>query len=229
MTLLAPSIVIVDIDSGTHPDEMLKVANALTAQVMNHFAPAWGVMASVRVATAQLPPGPGEWRLELHKTPTIQDAYGYHDRQLDGTPILYVFPELCAASNVSWSSCASHEVLEALADPYLRRCIQADDGTIWDCEACDRVESETYTIGGVEVSNFNTPACFEPPQDRDGVKYDHLGNSTKPNEVRPGGYAQRFDLTKGWTMAGQMRPHRQALADLGLGRVMRRAAKGIIA
>ena len=229
MTLLAPSIVIVNIDCGISADEIAKVAAALTRQCIEHFSPAWGVMAHVRAATAAASPGPGEWRLELRKTPTIDDALGYHDEQPDGTPILYVFPELCAQQGDAWSSCASHEILEALGDPYLHRCVQMDDGSIWDYEVCDRCEADSYDIDGVAVSNFNLPTCFEPPKNRSGVKYDYLGKSSKPNEVRPGGYAQKFDPVTGWKQVGTMRPYRQALADMGLGRATRRAAKGLIA
>lgn len=223
MTLLAPAIAIVNVDTDVSDGEILKVAAALTRQCLEHYAPAWGSIATVRLG----PPKPGEWRLELRKVPTLKDALGYHDQQSDGTPILYVFPDLCHQFGTSWSSCASHEILEALADPYLRRCVQADDGTIWCSEIADAVEADSYTIDGVEVSNFCLPAWFEPP--KGPAKYDYLGRCLKPYEIRPGGYGQTWEAGKGWIQRGEMRPVRRTLRELGLSRGIRRAAKGIAA
>lgn len=220
--MLAPSIVIVDVDAHIDHAEVVRAAGALTRQCLEHFALAWGVMASVRAATPADPPRASEWRLELRAVPTVQGALGYHDETDNGIPILYVFPALCVADGTTWTSCASHEILEALADPLLRRCIQADDGWIWDAEVCDRVEADTYTIDGVTVSNFNVPACFEPPKNRIGVTYDYMGLSTRPNEVRAGGYAQKFDSTHGWLQVGQMRSYRAKLHELGLSRGSKR-------
>ena len=224
--MLAPSIVIVDVDAHLDHAEVVRAAAALTRQCLEHFALAWGVMASVRAASPNDPPRPTEWRLELRTVPTMQDALGCHDETDDGIPILYVFPALCVADGTTWTSCASHEILEALADPLLRRCIQADDGSIVDAEVCDRVEADTYKIDGVEVSNFNTPACFEPPKKRDGVDYDYLGLSKHPNEVRPGGYMQKFDPKAGWVQVGEMRSYRAKLHDLGLSRGAKRIMRG---
>lgn len=217
-SLLAPSIVIVDVDAGVEPAEVARVAAALQRQILEHFSPAWGVMASVRAATPDKPPRVGEWRLELRKTPTIDDALGYHDRQSDGTPILFVFPPLCAEDGTPWSSCASHEILEALADPGLHRVEQLTDGRIAALEVADQVEADTYEIDGVAVSNFNTESNYDggPPP------YDYLGKQTQPFEVRPGGYAQIYDPTSGWTQLGQMRRYRQRLSDLGISRGRKR-------
>ena len=78
----------------------------------------------MRAATAEHPPAPTEWRLELRKVPTIDGALGFHDTTPTGNPILYVFPELCAQDGMTWSSCASHEIIEARADALLTWCSQ---------------------------------------------------------------------------------------------------------
>lgn len=92
---------------------------------------------------------------------------------------------------------------------------------------CDRVEALSYLIDGVELSNFNTPECFEPPSTTSGVKYDYLGASNVPNQVLPGGYAQQFTLDKGWVQhqAGKLRPYRVHMLALGLSRGARRIAR----
>lgn len=228
-----PSIAIVDVDSGVPIDEIQKVAAALQRQVREHFAPAWGIgdLAIVHGVLSVAPRnvGPDEWRLELRKVPTIDGALGYHDETADGMPLLYVFPELCAQDGTTWSSCASHEILEALADPYLRRLVQLNDGRIAALEACDQVEALSYEIDGVQVSNFNTPANFEPPKNLAGVTFDYLGKQTAPFQVLDGGYAQVLDPTRGWVQLGTSRSYRRRVAELGLSRGVRRASPVIAA
>lgn len=220
--LMAPSFVIKEIDSGIDSHEILRVAQVLQKQVLEHFSPHWGIFGSVRGYTSSSPVRLGEWLIELRRVPTIEGALGFHDAQLDGTPIMYVFPELCSREGISWTSCASHEVLEALADPLLRRCTQADDGTIWALEVCDAVEGDSYVINEIAVSNFCLPEWGEPPNNLKGVDFDFLKLCTHPYEIRPHGYGQTYDSVKGWQQIGQMRAHRLALKSLGLSRGFRR-------
>jgi hypothetical protein len=156
-----------------------------------------------------------------HAPPNEEDALGFHELGL-----IHVFDDLATATGTSLSSILSHEVLEARADPRLHACVELDDGTIWDREICDRVEADSYFMlvgdAKIELSNFNTPACFEPPPNLEDVAFDWLRLSTRPNEVRPGGYAQRFDLAHGWIQVGEMRAYRAKLAALGLGRGSKR-------
>lgn len=223
---MAPSICIVDVDCNLDPADVTGIADALNRQVIEHFAPAWGVLASVRAGQPQ----PNEWVLQLLKVPTIDAALGFHDETSEGQPLLYVFPELCAEAGVSWSSCASHEILEALADPYLRRCVQDEStGAIYAQEICDACEALSYSIDGVEVSDFCTPAWSEPPRNLAGVKFDYLGRCPEPFSVLPGGYSQTWEPGQGWVQRGAQRAYRTRIRDMGLGRGIRRKAIGVIA
>lgn len=217
---MIPTIVIVDIDTGV--DKIDKVAAALQRQALEHFAPRWNIGVMYRAALASAPPKPGEWRMELRKTPTIDDALGFHDRQADGTPLLYVFPPLCLSCGDEWSGCAGHEGLEAAADPGLHRCVELPDGSVMAVEVCDQVEADTYLIDGVTVPNFNTPENFEPAKTSKAGDYDYLKLQKDSGEVRPGGYKQLYTTDKGWTQVGTMRPYRQAIADMNLSRLARR-------
>ncbi len=173
-------------------------------------------------------------------------AIGVHDRLADGRPVCNIYDDLATKYGDAWTSVGSHEALETRADPRLHACVEFDNGEIWDREICDRVEDDTYVKNGVVLSNFNTPACFEPmPQAavhaaeladaapapaspakaKPREKYDFLGKSTRPNEVRPGGYAQRFDPSQGWVQVGAMRAYRAHLAELGLTRNSKRKAR----
>lgn len=217
------AIAIVDVDVGIPRAELVRAASALQRQVLEHFFPCWGVSATVRAAAASGPAGVDDWVLELRKTPTLEGALGVHQVTPTGRPLMLDFPLLDAQDGVSWTVTASHEILETLADPWLRRGVQDDDGTWWAVEICDAVEADTYDIDGVQVSNFCLPAWGEPPSSTSGARYDHLGLCRHPWEVREGGYAQRYEPgTRTWQQVGQMRPSRRALHGLGFGRAARR-------
>lgn len=222
MSRFLPTVVLVNVDTDLDADEVRRVAAALQKQAAQ-FASCWNIGATVTTADVHKPTA-DDIEIRLLKRPTMDGALGYHDELRNGTPIAYVFVELCQEYGLSWSSCASHELVELLADPHLRLCVQMDDGAIWDCEVADRVEADSYLIDGVEVSNWNTPDCFMPPADRSRARYDWLGLSTRPNEVRPGGYAQRYD-SSGWTQVGHRRPYRKRLAELGMTRGDQRARR----
>ena len=216
------SFVVVDVDAGVPVADMRAYAAAQQRQIIEDWGPfwrSWGIVRADIAANVK----PGEVEIRTIKHPTQPGALGFHDRKPDGTPIAYVFPELAKSFGDKWTAVASHEVLEILGDPYLAVCVQMADG-FWDREVCDRVEADTYVKDGVTLSNFNTPAAFEPSS-AGGDRYDFLGLSTKPNETRPGGYAQRFDPAKGWQTVGQMRAYRAELARLELSRGARRARR----
>jgi hypothetical protein len=222
--------VVVDVNAGTALADRVAYASAQQRQLREHFAPLWdgaGEDDEVRAATPAAPALAGEVQIQLEAQPpaTVQGALGYHDRAADGTPIIYVFVALAAQYGDVWTSVASHEVLEVRGDPRLRASVQLDDGAFWDKEVCDRVQADTYLIDGVKLSNFNTPACFEPNPSVTREQYDYLSLSSAPNQVRPGGYAQKFDSSKGWTMVSAMRGYRAYLAALGMGRPARRTAR----
>lgn len=216
------NFVVVDVDAKVDPQEVVAYAHAQQRQLLEHWTLYHEGLGLVRSATAH-PVQAGEVEVQLLDKPTMDGAIGYHDRKEDGAPIIYVFVGLAKQLGDKWTSVAAHEVLEVMGDPDLNLTVQMDDG-FWDHEVCDRVEQDSYVIDGVALSNFNTPACFAPPAKLDGVKFDHLGLSKKPNEVRPGGYAQHFDSSKGWQQVGEMSAYRQAMSDLGLSRGARRRA-----
>ena len=53
---------------------------------------------------------------------------------------------------------------------------------------CDPVEAPTYPINGVSVSNFVTPAWFDPMSDHATAQYDKLGKLHAPFGILKGGY-----------------------------------------
>lgn len=234
---------LIDLSKTLSATDLTAYAAAQQRQLREDFAPCYdgnGIQDVVlyaatvdvtKVTEASFP----EWRAHLGvdflsllhgQAPKGQeDALGFHD-----LGVLHTFLDLAHQTGTSWTSIMSHETLESRADARLHDCVELDDGTIWDREVCDRVEAESYTKDGVELSNFNTPWCFEPPPGWQKLKrtktpglFDYLGTSTRPNEVRSGGYAQRLDPTQGWQQVDNgMRAYRAELAARGLTRMSKR-------
>lgn len=224
---------VVDLSNAIALAELEAYAAAQQTQLREHYAAVYdgdGIEDEVRVAG---PVGsatavqPGEVVIVLHPNAdgAPEGALAVHGIAPDGTPTCDVYLDLVAKYGDEWTATASHEVLEARADPRLHACVELDDGSIWDREICDRVEAMSYPVNGVPLSNFNTPGCFEPSGVA-GEGFDWLGASTVPNQILEGGYAQRFDLATGWTQVGMMRGYRKELARRGLSRGSKRRLRG---
>jgi len=72
------------------------------------------------------------------------------------------------------------------------------DSRIYALEVCDAVEDDRlgYNIDGVLVSDFITPAWFEPT---DADRLDFKRHLSKQLELARGGYISVFDTSSGWT------------------------------
>jgi hypothetical protein len=72
------------------------------------------------------------------------------------------------------------------------------DSKIYALEVCDAVESDElgYKIDDVLVSDFVTPAWFEPTE-TDRLDFRH--HVAKELELARGGYISTFDPSSGWT------------------------------
>lgn len=213
-----PPTPIVLIDYRAQPADLgalTVVAQALQKQVNQQFglpAPAgWGCDVIVRAAHAGNPLGADEWWLGLFDRPDQPGALGYHEHTPAGLPLMKVFPALCEQDGVPWSSCASHELLETLADP---ECSWASQdvltGNFYALEVCDPVEADTYDVDGVQVSNFVTPSYFGM-----GDRYDYMGTLVAPFTLRPGGYCQVFVPGQGWTQNTSDKPRAYRVAVPG--------------
>lgn len=182
-------------------DEQIAAAVVdLQTQVSHDFAPAW-LIDALLVAGGTLQPD--EWPLFIEDDATIQGALGFHE-EMQGVPTGHVFAKTCQQYGVSWTSVASHELLEMLGDP---RTVLAgiDDpngdgksGRIVMAEACDAVEQSTYHVGGTEVSDFVLPAWWDRAS---AGPFDHLDLVSEPFELEPGGsYIGLIEFTSkaGW-------------------------------
>ncbi len=166
---------------GVDLDALVK---ALNVQVNNHFAPFWGVTATVNLGT----PGPGEWQLGLFDDADQPGALGYHDLTPHGEPVGKVFVRTTIEDGQLVSVTTSHELLEMLLDPGIQMCCCTANGTVYAYEVADAVENDTYQINGVTVSDFVTPAWFEEFRKPHSEVFDYLKLCDHPFQLRPGGY-----------------------------------------
>jgi hypothetical protein len=186
---------------------------AIMRQVNEQFAQppplGYGIgIQSFRLAEANAPPTAEEWVMTALDQPPDAGALGEH-QLAGGNPSMWICPPLDQQDGVLWTTTASHELLETLKDPYLQLSAQGVDGKFYAYEVCDPVESDTYTIDGIAVSNFVLPPYFEPGAPA-GTKLDWLGLVKTPLEVRPGGYNQYWDGSKWTEIQAQLAPPRAA-------------------
>lgn len=197
--------------------EVQRAVRAINRQLAEDFEPHWQFGARLRLdAAGERPPasdGPGLLKrlpdrrgdavVYLVDHATVKDAEGYHDRNGGDVPCGFVFLECCQECGDEWSVALSHEVLELVADPMNNLTVQGPHPhdrrfqVFHTFEVCDPVQSESYQIDGVAVSNFVLPGWFTHG-DAAGVRNDFLGRPV-PGEVlrsftmAPGGYLCYWD------------------------------------
>jgi hypothetical protein len=171
---------------------------ALQRQVTVDFRGYWDVDCELRFLAGNEPLTEGWWQISVTDNPDQAGALGYHELTSRGTPLGKVFAGLDLQSGGSWTVTLSHELLEMLADPWINWSAQGADGKIYALEVCDAVEADKlgYEIDGVLVSDFITPAWFEP---RESDRVDFKQRIEKPLELASGGYISVLDAGSGWT------------------------------
>jgi hypothetical protein len=187
-------------------DEVAAMTEAIAAQVSDDAAAAWDRPAAQVAFFTDASAVPAQMH-RISMVDTIKDGpagvLGYHTESAGGIlwGIVAAKPELDNGGKVltgdwSVSSVLSHEVLEMYVDPYCNLWANNDGGSVYSFEVCDPVEAPTYEVGGVSVSNFVTPAWFDPlsvgagaaPSPAGTVNFDHLGLLKAPFTIVKGGY-----------------------------------------
>jgi len=209
-------ISIINFTNGRIADEDVHVAvRAINRQIAEDFEPYWSFGARLRLegrtgsrpSKTSLPDMRGDGVIYLWDAVDVEDALGYHETNLRGIPYGFVFTELSRELGENWTVTLSHEVLEMLGDPEANLLVQGPhpggaSRTVFHWfEMCDAVQSETYKIDEVEVSNFVLPLYFTE-NDEKGARNDFLGrkygNKTLVSfGVNPGGYVGYFDPETG--------------------------------
>ncbi len=182
---LVPTLISVTNESSVATDAEVKAAvAAIGKQLARDVAPAWGLVPALEFV-----PKGGTARgcpCVVSDTPDVQGALGYHDEGSDGVPFVKVF----VVDGFDWRTTLSHEILEVTGDAPASKWADAPDGSDYAYELADAVESDTYDVDGVPVSNFLYPGFFDRNA-QPGEKLDHMGRLTKPFGMSSGGYEIR--------------------------------------
>ena len=188
-----------------------RVVRALRTQVRRDFAPVFGVQADVELVRR------GEqdrraWQIAIVDDEGSAEEQGWHELTAAGLPLGKVLARRALAESGGWTTTASHELLEMLADPTMALAVVvwSDRGSrLYAYEVCDPVQDDrfAYAIEGVAVSNFVYPEWFEPFRRRGEVDFDHRGACSGPLHVLPGGYASvtHTQWQRGWRDLGPSR------------------------
>ena len=144
---------------------------------------------------------------------------GYHNRNFRGVPYGVVFVEMSDALEEAWSVTLSHEVLETIADPLSNLYVAGPHPKdrrrhvfYWQ-EVCDAVQTQTYRIDGIPLSNFVLPSYFCAAVE--GMRNDFLGETPlEPFDIAEGGYMGYYDPQKKKTVEHFAERDARAIARL---------------
>jgi hypothetical protein len=187
-----------------------RMAAALQTQAREAASPAWyNLNVNLTVVVAQHSPGDpppppapaGQMDIVLLDDSDVADALGYHDITINGRPYSRVFTRSVlqhgggvldgGTIGLSVASVASHEVLESVVDPECNAWCSSGDRLV-AFEVCDPVQSQSYSIDGVLVSNWVTANWFVSGAPG---PWDRLGKLRGPRTIARGGYAIAASLT----------------------------------
>jgi len=205
-------ISIVNHTRGRLKDEDVQAAiRAINRQIAHDFEPYWNMSAELRLegpvtkrpAKVTLPELRGDAVLYLWDTVDPDGALGYHEANARGIPFGIVFIDLTEELEEPWSVTLSHEALELIGDPAVNLLVagphpgdQRKQVFHW-YEMCDAVQAESYTVDGVNVSNFVLPLYFthdtEPGSRNDFLGRRHKGHALASFGINPGGYIGFFN------------------------------------
>jgi hypothetical protein len=186
------------------PDEEVQaVIRVINRQISEDFEPYWGMGGLLRLEgnrrlqmSMQSPIDMrGDAVLYFSNSTDVTGLLGYHSMNFYGIPYGFVFTWIARQLGQSWTVTLSHEALELIADPETNRLVAGpapahpNAQVYYWYEVCDAVETETYQIDGIQVSNFVLPLYFTSHEEP-GSRNDFLHRlpPLKSFGVRPGGY-----------------------------------------
>lgn len=195
----APGLAIVNLSQRLSAADAQRMVDAVAAQIVEDFAPAWGVVPCTPKLYAKVEDVPAMVAIILLVPKSdVDGAAGYHTEDTNGriSGVVAVDALLDAGWTLfdganSISCCLSHECCEASKDPFVNVWVQMPGGDFDAFEMCDRVQGNSYVKDSVSLSNFLTPHAFDgsPPAE---AKFDFIGVLGAPFDVAPNGYASRL-------------------------------------
>ncbi len=165
------------------------LVTALQKYVDTCIVPVWGTPALLSIAKDFIP---GTWAIVFLDNADVSGALAYHDLTPDGFPLSKVFVKTCLQAGEKVSVAASHELVESLGDPGLNLCAQHPNGIIYAYELADAVESTSFPVNGIPMSNFVLPSWYEGFRAPGSTQFDFMDKVSVPFQLLPGGYAIVF-------------------------------------
>ncbi len=218
-------------------DAAQHVIGAINRQIREDFVPHWGVNGVLQLemeggSPEGNYPERGGAAIYIGSQRECDDAISHHLRSFAGVPFGSVLPELSSEFNQEWSVLLSHQTLALLNDPEANRMVMGphptEDRSVFHCfELCDAVQAQSYTIDGVDLSNFLLPGYFSATRTSNEARCDFLGSLDEGERplpafgVHPGGYIgfydpilQRHDI---WSIKGDSVAHGRLIIESTMG------------
>ena len=174
----------------------MQISAAVQKQVLRDLAPLWMKSASVD-AFDRIDDAPTDyWPIIIRDNIDARGVQGAHWTR-DGQP----FALVQAGADIDFVCVrVSHEALEMLIDPYGNMVIAGaspqdpSDRVNFVVEVCDPVQGphNGYSVNGLLVSDFVTPAYFGPISAPSG-RYSYSGRVTDHHQVLESGYLSWID------------------------------------
>jgi hypothetical protein len=182
------------------------LVRAMQRFVDEAFAPVWGTPARLVRSTGFVK---GAWAMAFLDDADVANALAYHDLTPQGLPMAKVFVRTIQANQESLSVSASHELAEMLVDPAINLMSTGPDPkAAYAYETADPVESESFKVGGVPMTDFVYPAYFEGFRKAGSTRFDRLGKVRRPFQILPGGYQSVFKSGQWTEIFGSKRKER---------------------
>lgn len=167
---------------------------AMQMYIDKYIVPVWATPAKLVKSTGFIK---GAWAVVFLDDADQPGALAYHDLTPDGLPISKVFVRTTIQNGDLVSVSASHELVEMLVDPGINLMTTGPDpATVYAYESADPVESMSFPVNGIPVSDFIYPSYFETFHKAGSVKFDQMGKVKKPFQILSGGYQIIFKAGK---------------------------------
>ena len=206
---------------------LASVSAAVTIQLNRDVSPNWGGEYTVRAGQASQV-APGEIVFALVDTlPDAPAAIAYHDVNGNALPVAYLGLALCSTLD-DVSIAISHECCETAGDAGCNGWQDDGSGHEWARELCDAVESSSYIINEVRVSDFVLPSFFTPNAPAPYSYTESVGATVTagPFVTRPGGYQiTRSSSGTETQVNGTVKAHRAAKLGHWSSRAKRRGSR----
>jgi hypothetical protein len=159
---------------------------AMQVYIDKYIVPVWATPAKLVKSKDFIK---GAWGMVFLDDADQPGALAYHDLTPDGLPISKVFVRTTLKNGDLVSVSASHELVEMLVDPAINLMTTGPDPkTVYAYESADPVESLSFPVNKIPMSDFVYPSYFEDFHKAGSVKFDQMSKVTKPFEVLSGGY-----------------------------------------